>query len=41
MGDIIAIAREKQLDEIIKSIGVENSNLQKITRPLAVLIRAA
>ncbi|MFM1802621.1 MAG: hypothetical protein RJA81_1973, partial [Planctomycetota bacterium] len=28
MKDIIAFAREKQLDEIIKSIGVENSNLQ-------------
>ena len=41
MGDIIAIAREKQLDEIIKSTRVENSTLQKITRPLAVLIRAA
>lgn len=41
LGDIISILREKHLEEIIKSSGVEETTLQKITRPLASLIRAA
>ena len=41
LGDIISILREKHLEEIIKSNEVENSTLQKLIRPLALLIRAA
>mgnify|MGYP006177971121 FL=1 len=41
LGDIIEIAREKHLEEIIKSSGLVGSTWQKLTRPLCRMLRAA
>jgi hypothetical protein len=41
IGDIISILRENHLEELIKSNAVECADMEKLTKPLALLLRAA